>query len=118
MNRTRTTWLTRALRTTALLLALICLGISGGTTLVHTDDFGSLRTFHAGRSLLTHTSTGATSDACLACQWEASTYNPQTPAVPAARPQCVLMPLPATLSASVAPHPFVHTSPRAPPRSS
>ena len=116
MNRTRTTWLTRALRTTALLLALICLGISGGTTLVHTDDLGSLRTFHAGRSVLTHTGTVSADGGCLACQWEASAYNPQVPTVPVARPHCILMPLPTPLSASVTPPPFVHTSPRAPPR--
>lgn len=108
----------RALRATALILALICLGISGGTTLVHTEDFGSLRAFHAGRSALTHAVPDGSGDSCLACQWEASAYNPQVPVVPAVRPQTVLMPLPATLSASVAPHPFVHTSPRAPPRAS
>ena len=116
MNRTRTTWLTRALRRTALLLALICLGVSGGTTLVHTEDLGPLRTFHAGHTVLAHASPVGSSDSCLACQWEASAYSPQIPAVPVVRPRCVLMPLPATLSASVAPPPFVHTSPRAPPR--
>ncbi len=118
MNRTRTTWLTRALRTTALLLALICLGISGGTTLIHTEDLGPLRTFHAGRSVLTHAAPSGSADSCLACQWEASAYNPQVPAVPVACPHCVLMPLPAPFSDTVAPHPFVHTSPRAPPRDS
>lgn len=100
----------------ALLLALICLGISGGMTLVHTEDLGPLRTFHAGRNAFAHTAMDGTGDSCLACQWEASAYDPQLPAIPLARPQSVLMPLPASLSETVAPHPFDHTSPRARPR--
>lgn len=99
----------------ALFLALICLGISGGTTLLHTEDLGSLRPFHAGRSALTHAVPDAGTDTCLACQWEASAYDPQLPAVPAARPCFVLMPLTAPRFETVAPPPFIHTSPRAPP---
>jgi len=99
----------------ALFLALICLGISGGTTLVHTDDLGSLRTFRAGRSVLTHAAPSAAGDTCLACQWEASACDPQLPAVPIVRPGFVLMPLLKARFETVAPPPFVHTSPRAPP---
>lgn len=100
----------------ALIMALICLGISGGTTLVHTEDLGSLRTFHAGRSVLAHTATVGSDGACLACRWEAAAYNPHVPAVPLVCLPVVLMPLPASRFEAVAPRPFVHTSPRAPPR--
>ena len=118
VNRMRTSWLPRSLRAVALILALICLGISGGTTLVHTDDIGSLRTFHAGRSALAHTAADGAEGPCLACQWEASTYNPHIPAVHVVCRPVVLMPLPAPRFEAVAPRPFVHTSPRAPPRAS
>ena len=96
-------------------MALICLGVSGGTTLIHTDDIYSLRTCHAGRSVLAHTATVGSDGPCLACQWEASTYNPHVPAVHAACPPVLLMPLPASRFEAVVPLPFVHTSPRAPP---
>ena len=58
VNRMRTNRIPKSLRAVALIMALICLGISGGTTLVHTDDLGSLRTFHAGRDVLAHAVTG------------------------------------------------------------
>lgn len=99
----------------ALILALICLGISGGTTLVHTDDLASLRTFHAGRSVLTHAATAGSDASCLACQWEASAYNPHVPVVRVACLPVALMPFSASRFEAVAPPPFVHTSPRAPP---
>jgi len=118
VNRTRTSRPPGALRAAALILALICLGISGGTTLVHTDDLGALRTFHAGRSALAHTNADGADGPCLACQWEASAYNPHAPAVHVVCRPVVLMPLPASRFEAVAPRPFVHTSPRAPPSAS
>jgi len=117
VNRTRTIRPLRSLRALALLLALICLGISGGTTLVHTEDLGQLQTFHAGRSALAHAVDGS-DGSCLACQWEVSTYNPHVPAVPVVRLPLVWMPFPASSSETLAPRPFDHTSPRAPPRAS
>jgi hypothetical protein len=96
-------------------MALICLGISGGTTLVHTDDLASLRTFHAGHSVLGHAGGDSSDSACLACQWEASVYNPHIPIIHVACPPAALMPLQASHFEAVAPRPFGHTSPRAPP---
>lgn len=99
----------------ALILALICLGVSGGTTLVHTEDLGPLRTFHAGRSVLAHAVTDGSDGSCLACQWEASAYNPHVPVVHVTCLPVLLMPLLASRFEAVAPRPFDHTSPRAPP---
>ena len=96
-------------------MALIFLGISGGTTLNHTEDLGILRHVHAGASTLSHGG-GNAADSCSACQWENSLFSPQVPAVPLLLPVLVSLPV---LSANVQtrrPHPFDHTSPRAPPR--
>ena len=99
----------------ALLLALIVLGLSGGTTLLHTDELGLARV-HAGQSAVTHAAPVQTADNCPACQWENALFSPQVPAVPLPLP--VLTPLPVLLSrvrVQVS-DPFDHTSPRAPPR--
>jgi len=97
-------------------MALICLGVSGGTTLVHTEDLGSLQKFHAGRRVVIHAGGDGSDGSCLACQWEASAYNPHVPVIPVVCPATVMMPLLASRFEAVAPTPFVHTSPRAPPR--
>lgn len=106
----------RYLRATALFLALIVLGISGGMTLAHTDDLGFAR-FPAGSAAVSHAVPMAV-DSCIACQWENALFSPLVPAVPLPLP--ILTPLPA-LSARVRTQvsdPFDHTSPRAPPHAS
>jgi len=111
-----TFWPRTRLRLTALFLALVCLGISGGVTLEHADSDGaSLRTFHAGRSVLSHSQAAPESLPCVACQWENAAFDSQVPAVPFVRPVLVLMPLPAVSPETGDPHTFDHTSPRAPP---
>ncbi len=56
----------------ALLLAFVCLWISGGAVLHHTDDddSGLLQTFAAGKSLLSHAAPALPTLPCAACQWE------------------------------------------------
>lgn len=115
VNRRQTTRPQIFFRRTALFIALIFLSISGGTTLTHTEDSVFSVRVHAGASLLTH-GAAAAADSCAACQWENSVFSPQVPALPLPVP--VFAPLP-VLSSSVQtrfPHPFDHTSPRAPPR--
>ena len=117
VNRFRTGRPARYLRATALFLALIVLGISGGTTLDHSDEMGFARV-HAGRSAVSHAAPVQTADACPACQWENSLFSPLVPAVPLPLP--TLTPLP-VLSARIRTQvsdPFDHTSPRAPPHAS
>ena len=105
------------LRRTALLLALIFLSISGGTTLTHTEDnvFGSVRV-HAGASVLAHSVSAAGADFCAACQWESSVFSPQAPSVALPAPMFVVLPTLVAGPQVQFPHPFDHTSPRAPPR--
>lgn len=116
VNRLYATKPTRFLRAAALFLALIVLGISGGTTLTHTDDLGFARS-HAGAGTISHAIPVA-ADSCIACQWENARFSPQVPGVP--------LPLPTLISLSVlsahirtqVSDPFDHTSPRAPPHAS
>lgn len=99
---------------TALFLALLVLGISGGTTLTHSDELGLWR-IHAGASAIAHAAPPLTADTCIACQWENSLFSLQVPAVPLPVPVFTLLPV---LSAGVRTQfgtPFDHTSPRAPP---
>ena len=104
---------TRFRQLTALFLALVILGISGGTTLTHTDEIGFVRV-HAGASAVSH-AVPVAADTCAACQWENALFSPLVPAVPLPLP--ILTPLP-VLSSRVRTQvsdPFDHTSPRAPP---
>ncbi len=116
VNRFRTGRPARFLRATALFLALIVLGISGGMTLAHTDDLGLVR-LHAGAAAVSH-AVPVAADTCIACQWENALFSPLVPAVPL--PLSMLTPLP-VLSAPTRTQvsdPFDHTSPRAPPHAS
>ncbi len=116
VNRLPTSRPTMFLRRTALILALIFLGISGGTTLTHTDDdMFCLVRVHAGTSAVTHSAAAAGPDSCAACQWENSVFSPQVPAVPLPAPRFVSLPVLAVAAQTRLPHPFDHTSPRAPP---
>jgi len=101
---------------TALFLAQICLGISGGVTLNHTDDLASVLRFHAGSSVVSHALADAAPVSCLACQWENSLFSPQVPAVSVACLPLIRLPMLCPVSRTRFPHPFDHTSPRAPPR--
>ena len=117
VNRLQTSSPQTFLRRTALLLALIFLSISGGTTLTHTEDnVFSLVRVHAGASALTHGATAAGTDFCAACQWESSVFTPQVPVVALPAPVFVVLPVLAVNPQTRFPHPFDHTSPRAPPR--
>ncbi len=96
-------------------MALIFLSISGGTTLTHTEDGVFMVRGHAGASALTH-GTAASADSCAACQWENSVFSPQVPAVPLPAPRFTALPVLTASAQTRFPHPFDHTSPRAPPR--
>jgi len=96
-------------------LALIFLGISGGTTLTHTEDDGFSLRIHAGASTISH-GTAVSADQCAACQWENSVFSPQVPAVPLPCPSFTPLPLLSASTQTRFPLPFDHTSPRAPPR--
>ena len=115
VNRLQTSRPQTFLRRTALLMALIFLSISGGTTLTHTEDDVFLGRIHAGASLLTH-GAAVGPDNCAACQWENSVFSPQVSAVPLPAPVFVSLPTLASSPQTQFPHPFDHTSPRAPPR--
>jgi hypothetical protein len=97
-------------------MALICLGVSGGTTLVHTDDIGSMLQFHAGTSTVTQGGVVAAPDFCLACEWENTLFSPQVPVVPIVHPILTLLPVLRAEVQTRYPDPFDHTSSRAPPR--
>ena len=102
------------MKTAALFLALVVLGISGGTTLDHSDEMGFARVC-VGRNAVSHAAPAQAADTCLACQWENSLFSPLVPAVPLPLP--TLMPLP-VLSARLrtqAPSPFDYKASRAPP---
>lgn len=114
VNRLHTGRPARFLRTAALFLALIVFGISGGTTLTHSDELGFARV-HAGRSAVSHTTLVPAADTCIACQWENALFSPLVPAVPLPLPVLTSLPvLSARLRTQVS-DPFDHTSPRAPP---
>ncbi len=116
VNRLHTSRPHGFLRKTALIMALIFLGISGGTTLNHTEDLGILLRVHAGASTITHGAAGGVPDTCSACQWENSLFSPQVPAIPLSLPVFAALPVLAASVQTRRPHPFDHTSPRAPPR--
>ena len=63
---------------TALLLALICLWISGGAALKHTDEPLAYRTGHSAAG---HTAPPTILLACAACEWEQAFSHPPAPAV-------------------------------------
>ena len=96
-------------------MALICLGVSGGTTLVHTDDVGGLLRFHAGASAVTHGGSVSGPDFCLACEWENTLFSPQVPAVPIIHPALTLLPVLRAGIQTRFPDPFDHKASRAPP---
>ncbi len=114
VNRLRTGRPARFLRATALLFALIVLGISGGTTLAHSDEMGFARG-HAGPSAVTHAAPVQAADTCLACQWENALFSPLVPAVPLPLPTLTPLSLLLVHIRTQVPDPFDHTSPRAPP---
>ncbi len=116
VNRPHTGRPQTLLRKTALILALIFLSISGGTTLNHTEDGIFSMRVHAGASALTHGAAAASADSCAACQWENSVFSPQVPAVLLPAPMLVSLPVLAASVQTRFPHLFDHTSPRAPPR--
>ena len=115
VNRLHTSRLQRFFRKTALIMALICLGVSSGTTLVHTDDVAPMLQFHAGASAVTHGGSVSAPDFCLACEWENTLFSPQVPAVPIIRPALTLLPVLRAGIQSHCPDPFDHTASRAPP---
>ncbi len=53
----------------ALLLALICLWLSSGAALHHTDDLSAFRAFRAGRSVDRHSAPAPAADQCVAHEW-------------------------------------------------
>lgn len=56
-------------RWVALLLALVCLWMSSGGVLRHTDDLAALRAFAAGRDALHRSAAAAPAAPCAAHQW-------------------------------------------------
>ena len=113
VNRFRTGKPARYLRATALFLALIVLGISGGMTLAHSDDLGFAR-FHAGATTISH-AVPVAPDSCIACQWENALFSPLVPAVPLPLPTLTPLPVLSVRTRTQVSDPFDHTSPRAPP---
>jgi len=90
-------------RRVAFALALVCLWMSGGATLHHTDDFDSLKSFHAsGRIVLTHATQQPPAEQCVAHEWLTAwhTLHATTPAI--------LVPLPETLSVAKRPGVVLH----------
>lgn len=117
VNRLHTGRPARLLRAAALFLALIVLGISGGTTLDHSDEMGFARV-HAGPSAVTHAAPVQTADTCLACQWENALFSPLVPAVPLPLPTLTPLSVLSFPARTQVCDPFDHTSPRAPPHAS
>ena len=72
----------------ALIMALICLWMSSGATLNHTDDLADFLTFRVGHSVDRHLSATLPSDPCAACQWEQT-----VPTLAASVPTVTLKPL-------------------------
>ena len=100
---------------TALLLALICLWISGGATLHHTDDVSAFLTFHAGQSAVGHATPPPLQLPCAACEWEQALATPHQPAVPIVANTLVRRHYAALLSLALHLQSFDYTSLRAPP---
>lgn len=113
VNRLHTGRPARFLRAITLFLALIVLGISGGTTLAHSDELGFARV-HAGRNSVSH-AVPVAADTCVACQWENSLFSTPVPAVPLPLPVLTPLPVLSVRARPQVPDPFDHTSPRAPP---
>ena len=70
----------------ALLLAFVCLWISGGAVLHHTDDDAlTVQTFTVGHAALHHAASLPPPASCAACQWEQTlpTLTASAPAVAA-----------------------------------
>lgn len=91
----------------ALLLAFVCLWISGGAVLHHTDadDTLTVRTYAVGHSALRHTAPVPPPVPCAACQWEQT-----LPTLPAPAPPVVALPL-CRLSFAAALPPVLHLRP-------
>lgn len=113
VNRLHTGRPARFLRMAALFLALIILGISGGTTLDHSDEMGFAR-ICAGRNTVSH-AVPVAADTCIACQWENSLFSPLVPAVPLPLPTLTPLSVLSARARTQFSNPFDHTSPRAPP---
>ncbi len=120
VNRMHTRRPGQFVRTAALFLALIVCGISGGTTLFHTEELlpAHARAAHGLARLTAPAVAAPAADACPACQWENALFRSPVPAVPLPAPVFFSLPL---FSASVQTRtcdPFDHTAPRAPPLAS
>ncbi len=95
------------LRAAALLLAFVCLWISGGAVLSHTDadDTLTVQTYAAGHSALHHALPAPPPVPCAACQWEQT-----LPALPAPAPSVAALPL-CRFSFAAALPPVLHLRP-------
>ena len=117
MRTLGTSKLVLKLRPAALLLALVCLWISGGAVLHHTDvdDTLTVQTYVAGHSALRHALPVPPPVACAACQWEQT-----LPTLSASAPSIAPLPLchfafAATLPPFLHLRPFNYTALRGPP---
>lgn|SRR5579883_2293920 len=69
-------------RRVSLLLALVCLWLSAGAVLAHTDDFSFLRTFNVARGATErHAAAPIKADQCGACEWTQTARAVQTPVI-------------------------------------
>ena len=95
------------LRAAALLLAFVCLWISGGAVLHHTsdDDVLTVQTYAVGHSALRHALPTPPPAPCAACQWEQT-----LPTLPAPAPSVAALPL-CRLSLTAALPGFLHLRP-------
>ncbi len=66
-------------RRTAWALALVCLWLSGGATLTHTDDLSDLHSFPRGQATLSQASPVAQALPCAAHEWMDAWQTLQTP---------------------------------------
>ena len=69
------------LQKTALLLALICLWISGPVAMHHTDEVVFFAAAGQNHSRIGHVTPPATQTPCAACEWEQSFSHPNIPSV-------------------------------------
>ena len=99
-------------RRTALLLALICLWISGGAALHHTDD---PLLYAVGRSAIGHAIPPVAQTSCAACEWEQSFSHSPAPSIHVAYLPLVRMRYAATLSFALHLRCFDYTALRGPP---
>ncbi len=97
---------------TALLLALLCLWISGGATLHHTDE---PPLFAAGHSAVGHATPPVTLSPCAACEWEQSFSHPSAPCLQVAFLPLIRLSYVAALLPVLHLRCFDHTAPRGPP---